>query len=201
MSDTQIKAAELKAAMEEYENIIESLGMTMEGFESLSGTIESSFEDVFMSMIDGTKSAKDAFRAMATDIIKELFRVLVVQQLVGSFQSGKGILGLIGGAMGIPTMPGRASGGTVQAGSPYIVGEHGREPFVPEQNGRILSVAQAKSAVAGGDGAPVIVNQTINVSAGVSQTVRAEMIALQPLLSQRLIADIEDAKRRSTGAF
>lgn len=35
-------------------------------------------------------------------------------------------------------LPGRASGGPVRAGSPYMVGERGWEVFVPDTNGRII---------------------------------------------------------------
>ena len=35
--------------------------------------------------------------------------------------------------------PGRAGGGSVQKGQPYIVGEAGKEMFVPNQNGTIVS--------------------------------------------------------------
>ena len=36
------------------------------------------------------------------------------------------------------------------AGNPYMVGVRGREPFIPSQNGRILSRADAKQAMSGG---------------------------------------------------
>jgi hypothetical protein len=56
----------------------------------LSNTIASSFSDSFMSIVDGTATVKDAFRAMALDIVKHLYKVLVMQQMINS----------IGGAMG-----------------------------------------------------------------------------------------------------
>ena len=49
--------------------------------------MESGMTSAFMSMVDGTASAKDAFKSMAAEVIKELYRVLVVQQLVGSFDA------------------------------------------------------------------------------------------------------------------
>ena len=54
------------------------------------------FDDFFMALVDGTTTAKDAFRAMATDIIQQLYRILVVEQLVQS------ISGAIQGAMAGP---------------------------------------------------------------------------------------------------
>ena len=148
-----------------------------------------------MGMVDGTMSAKDAFKSMAADIIKELYRVLVVQRLVGSFATatsgGSGILGAIGGALGIT---GNAAGGMVQAGQPSIVGEHGRELFVPSSAGRVLSVPQAKAAVNGGGGVTVV--QNISISTGVQQTVRNEIKSMMPQIADSAKAAVLDARRR-----
>ena len=179
---------------------LQQLGFDAETLENTMMMVESSMEQAFMSMVDGTMSAKDAFKSMAADIIKELYRVLVVQQMVGSFTSGGGgILGSIFGAMSGGGGGGKASGGAVQAGQPYITGEHGRELFVPSSAGRVLSVAQSKAAVGGGEGS-VIVNQTINVSTGVQQTVRAEIRSLMPQISDAAKTAVIDAKRRG-GAY
>ena len=126
---------------------------------SIGDTLQSSMEGAFMSMIDGTATAEDAFRSMAKDIISELYRVLVVQQLVGQFEPGGG--GILGGIFG--AVMGRASGGPVSAGKPYMVGEHGRELFVPQSAGRVLSVAQTKNA---GSFGGVVINQEITVNQG-----------------------------------
>jgi hypothetical protein len=181
-----------------------TLGMAKQKLDQATGaaidlssvftTMESSMTSAFMSMVDGTMTAKDAFRSMAVDIIKELYRVLVVQQLVGSFNTatgtGSGIVGAIGGALS-----GKAAGGPVQAGVPTIAGEHGRELFVPQSNGRIMTVAQTKQ-MQGGGGGGVVVNQTINVTTGVQQTVRAEIKSLMPQIADNAKAAVLDAKRR-----
>jgi len=54
-----------------------------EKMKSVSNTIESSMEGAFMSVVDGTKTVGDAFRSMAVEIIKELYRVFVVKQITG----------------------------------------------------------------------------------------------------------------------
>ena len=77
------------------------------------------------------------------------------------------------------------------------VGEHGREPFIPSQNGRILSVAQSKDAMAGGSGQSI--NQTINVSTGVAQTVRTEIRTMMPQIIQAAKAAVSDEARRNPG--
>jgi hypothetical protein len=52
----------------------------------IADTVSGAFGDMFMNMIDGTMSAKDAFRAMAADIIRELYRIMVVEQMVQSIK-------------------------------------------------------------------------------------------------------------------
>jgi len=199
MSDAAIIALKTKDALAVYQAQVQNLGLTMSEFETISSTIQSSMEDAFMGMVDGTTSAKDAFRSMAADIIKELYRVLVVQRMVGQVatagKAGSGILGMIGGALGIT---GKASGGPLQAGQPSVVGEHGRELFVPSSAGRVLSVPQSKAAVGGGG--YVTVMQSINVSTGVQQTVRAEIMSLMPQISEASKSAVLDARRRG-GSF
>jgi hypothetical protein len=166
---------------------LRGLGFDVENLQSTMQMVESSMENAFMSMVDGTMTAQDAFKSMAASIIKELFRVLVVQRLVGGITT----------ALGFPSagpVVGAASGRSMQAGQPAVVGEHGRELFVPQTAGRVLSVAQAQNAVGGGGA--VVVNQTINVSTGVQQTVRAEIKQLMPQIAESAKSAVVDAKRR-----
>lgn len=156
-------------------------------FQTIMQSVEGSIENAFMAMIDGTMSTKDAFRSMARDIIRELYRVLVVQQLVRGISSAIGLATMgLGGFY--------ASGGTVQGGTPVVTGEHGRELFVPQQDGRIMSAAQTREMMSGGGG--VTINQTINVSTGVAQTVRTEIKSLMPQIAENAKAAVLDAKRR-----
>lgn len=203
LSESELASLRAAEALKVYTDQLEQLGVTAAEFETIGSTMQSSMESAFMSIVDGTASSKDAFKSMAADIIRQLYRVLVVQRMVGQLQTatsaGSGILGAIGGALGIT---GQASGGAVQAGRPYMTGEHGRELFVPSTAGRVLSVAQSKAAVGGGDS--VVVNQTINVTTGIQQTVRAEIVGLMPQIQEASKAAVLDAKRRGgsfAGAF
>jgi hypothetical protein len=184
--------------------VMQSLGVASSDLNSIMSTVESSMENAFMGMVDGTMSAKDAFKSMASSIIKELFRVLVVQRLVNSISGA--IFG--GGGGGAPAASIRpmarpmASGGSVQSGQPYVTGEHGRELFVPSQNGRILSVAQSQNAArggGGGDGVTVIQNNTFG--GGVT---RAEINSMLPKMVEATKAAVADSKLRGGsygGAF
>ena len=157
--------------------------------DSMSDTLEQGFEDVFMSMLDGTKSFEDQVKQTMSMVIRELYRVLVVQQMVNAAMNLIGVGSPTGGGGG-----GKASGGPVQPGQPYTVGEHGREIFVPSSAGRILSVPQSKDAISGGG--DVVINQTINVTTGVQQTVRAEIKSLMPQIAESAKGAVADAKMR-----
>jgi hypothetical protein len=161
---------------------------------NLGSVIESSMSRGFTSMLDGTKSAKEAFRDMAKSIISSLYDVLVVQQLVGSFSKGGGgilgsLFGIFGGISGK-----RESGGPVTSGKAYLVGESGPELMVPSRNSHIVP-----NGGSGGTG-QIVVHQTINVTTGVQQTVRSEITALMPQIADSAKAAVLDARRRG-GAF
>jgi len=166
------------------------MGDAMDDLDSIAGTLENSLENVFMSAIDGADSFKDTVRQTAVSVVRELYRVLVVQRMVNA---AMGLFGVspapTGGGGG-----GRAAGGPVEAGRAYTVGEHGRELFVPSSAGRILSVPQAKAAISGGDG--VVVHQTINVTTGVQQTVRNEIQSLMPQIAESAKTAVADARQR-----
>lgn len=196
LSESELASLRAAKALKVYTDQLEQLGVTAAEFETIGNTMQSSMESAFMSMVDGTGSAKDAFKSMAVDVIRQLYRVLVVQRMVGQLatatSAGTGIMGFIGSSLGIT---GAASGRSVNAGQPYVTGEHGRELFVPSSAGRVLSLAQSKSAInGGGDG--VVVNQTINVSTGVQQTVRTEIKQLMPQIAESAKTAVADAKRR-----
>jgi hypothetical protein len=72
-----------------------------------------------------------------------------------------------------------------------MVGERGPELFVPNTSGMIVP----HEALQGGGGG-VTVKQTINVTTGVQQTVRAEILTLMPQIANAAKAAVSDAKLR-----
>ncbi|MEO6041796.1 MAG: tail tape measure protein [Croceibacterium sp.] len=61
--------------------------------------------------------------------------------------SGSGIAGILTGAIGsLFGLPGRATGGPVSPGQPYLVGERGPELFVPTAAGRVETGAASRGA-------------------------------------------------------
>jgi hypothetical protein len=172
----------------------------------IADTVSGAFGDMFMNMIDGTVSAKDAFRAMAADIIRELYRIMVVEQMV---QSIKGAI--LGGFAPAPSQ-GRSyappvaprgnllnlDGGGYTGSGPRSGGLDGKGGFMAMLHPRETVVDHTKGQGVGGD--TVTVNQTINVTTGVQQTVRAEVMGLMPQIAEASKAAVLDAKRRG-GAF
>ncbi len=161
----------------------------MKGITTVADMIGSKFETAFMSAVKGTTSMKDAFRQMAIDIIGELYRIFVVKQITGFIT--RSITAAFPTFAGIPA---RASGGPVNANSPYMVGERGPELFVPARSGSIMPNSSLKS------GGNVVVQQTINVTTGVQQTVRNEIQTLLPQIAEASKAAVLDARRRG-GSF
>lgn len=169
----------------------ETVDPAIERMRALGQSIKDSMSSAFMSMVDGTKSVKDAFKEMARSIILKLYEVLVVQQIVNGITGafGKAFPG-IGKALGF-----MADGGTAQANKPYIVGERGPELMVPGRSSAIIP----NDKLGGGGG--IVVNQTINISTGVQQTVRSEIRSLMPQIAESAKAAVFDAQRRSVNGM
>lgn len=147
-------------------------------------------ESAMMSMVDGTKTVSAAFKSMASEIIKALYRIYVVKKITGM------ITGAIDGyfapdVAATAAVPGVANGGPVQYGNSYLVGERGPEIFTPGMGGGQIT-SNSKSGIGSG----VTIVQNINVSTGVQQTVRAEIRQLMPQIANSAKAAVVDAKRR-----
>jgi hypothetical protein len=112
---------------------------TADGFENFGVSSLRSFEDALVSLGDKTTSTSEKFKKMTASILSDLGRLLIRQNLTGPLAGVIG--GLFSGGASDPwsgIVPGRAGGGPVTAGNPYIVGESGRELFVPRQDGMII---------------------------------------------------------------
>ena len=122
-----------------------------------------------MSIADGTLTAAEAFKKMAYEIIKELYRVLVVQKIVGSWTageggapgSGSGLVGLI--MKGIGGLPSAEGGGFTGVGS-RSGGVDGRGGFhaILHPNETVIDHTQRGAAGGGGGSQTVVQNVTVN---------------------------------------
>lgn len=114
----------------------------------------SSFEDAFASILDGSKSIKDAFTDLGDAIVAQIARMIAqdwVNKLFGEQGStgGGGFGDLISGffssfssgssgGFDLSGTAGFATGGTPPVGVPYIVGENGPELRIDKSPGLIV---------------------------------------------------------------
>jgi hypothetical protein len=108
-------------------------------------------------IIDGISLAMKGLVAAVNLVISGLNLLISAYNIVNNITGGKDL----------PKIPKLAKGGTVQANSPYIVGEVGPELFVPSSGGRIVPNNQLGSG--GG-------NIFINVSGAIDQEGTARRI-------------------------
>lgn len=138
--------------------------------------IESYVVDELQSVQDSIASGIQKKLGVKDPLLAGLINLFIEQNIIKPLanalaQSGSGGGGLGGLVAGITTFlrpsvstPGRAIGGPVKAGVPYLVGENGgpqgRELFVPQQSGTIIPNHRLR----GNSGAPVV-NQTFVLDA------------------------------------
>ena len=91
-----------------------------------------------------------------------------------------------------------AGGGSASVNVPRMVGERGPELFIPHTSGIVKNNADTKSMM--GSGKPIVINQNLNFSTGVSQTVRAEVMNMLPQIQSSTMEAIVDSKQRG-GSF
>lgn len=115
-------------------------------YKKVGDAIKTNVSDAIINAIEGTKSLGES----ALDIVKQLSKQFLQMGINQAF----GALGQTGGIFGKLFGGGRASGGTVQGGRSYMVGERGPELFTPGRTGSI-----APSGSFGG------ANVTVNVDA------------------------------------
>jgi len=180
----------MKTPLEQFADGIKTVEDSMQDI-ALGGLMK--LEDGLAGLINGTKSASEAFRDMANNIINDMIRMVIQQSITAPLAGALSgaISGMFGGAA-VPATP-KAIGGSVQSGRTHLVGERGPELFIPSASGSIVP----NNAMGGGG---VTVVQNINVSTGVQQTVRAEIMTLMPQISNAAKSAVAEARLRG-GSF
>jgi hypothetical protein len=117
------------SALEELESMYAAIGQS----------ISTGIVDALSAAVEGTKSLAD----VASQVLRQVANILL------QF----GVNTALGGIPGLSAFfPGRAAGGPVTGGKPYMVGEKGPELFVPNSSGNIVPNNKL------GGGANVVVN-------------------------------------------
>ena len=185
----------------EIQRVLDGLG------DGVAKTFEQTGNKIFDAFARGEAGAlnfKDILRQVFIDIQKLLFQILVMDRITKAIREGMsgggGLSGLVsslftkGGAT-TATEGSHASGGTIQANRPSLVGERGPELFVPGSAGVIKNNADTRSMMGGGGGS-VNITQNLNFALGVTNTVRSEIANMLPTIQQSTISAVADAKLR-----
>ena len=160
-----------------------------------------SFTNDFVNALIEGGNALDAFKNLAKNIVSQIIstflQMVIINKILNSVFGGFGGNPLptmsyqSGSGFQMDKIPGRARGGPVSGGRPYLVGERGPEIFVPNAGGRIMSNSQSSAA-----GGGVLINQNLNFSTGVQSTVRQEVIKMLPMISDMSKAAVLEASSR-----
>lgn len=191
--------ANQKAAQEEY---IRKLDEEKQRQEDLANSIGSSFETALMSIVDGTKSVEDAFRTMATEVIKELYRVLVVQKMVNAAKMAFGFAD--GGVIHNGSVVPYANGGVVgsptyfpmSGGRTGLMGEAGPEAIMPLKRGKNGKLGVSVE----GQSDAVVVNNYFNFAANGDDSVKRIIVQSMPQITEAAKSGVLDARKRG-GSF
>jgi len=146
VAETQIKSLvdtipELAKMSPEMDAILSRADEIKSSFDSIGQAVANSFK----GMLTGAMSFKDAMRGIISAVIDELFRLFVVQQIVGM------VSGTLSSAFGIKDPTKKAIGGSVGKNRPYMVGEQGPELFIPGGSGTIIPNRNLSSNSGGGN--------------------------------------------------
>jgi hypothetical protein len=150
MAEDQIRSLletvpEMAKMSDEMEAIISRNEELNNSFDAIGQSVSNSFK----GMLTGAMSFRDAMKGIISAVIDELWRLFVVQQIVGV------VKGALGSVFGLPTVPGKAIGGSVGKNRPYMVGEQGPELFIPGGSGTIIPNRNLPS---GGGGSPISIS-------------------------------------------
>ena len=177
----------LEQRLEEQQNTQQSILSSLEG---LSAGFSETLAESLLSGKLALDDFKDVAKSFVSTIIKQFIRLESVNRMLNS------IFGLQG-QNALPTgniLANNATGGRAQRGVPTLVGERGPEIIIPQTASSVVNSNNTRSALRGsGD---VVVNQSINVSTGVSQTVRAELLNFLPAIQNSTISALVQAKSK-----
>ena len=207
-ADKKAKEEDLRALAEDVakqEELTKVFEEQRQAQKDLADTIANSMGDALTSIVDGTKSVKDAFKDMARAIIAELYQIYVVKQITGmisaainpylpqvpnangnAFSGGNIVPYADGGVVGSPTTFPMNDGRT------GLMGEAGPEAIMPLKRGK-----DGKLGVqADGGSGDVIIHQNFNFQANGDESVKKIIAQQAPAIANMTKKQILDDRRR-----
>ena len=180
-----------------------AFGALLSGLTSLFGNIIAGVQQAFSQVVAAIPPIVPRILAILFPLPAMIIRLFtnggIGQKIVGTIIEGlkakfaalvgwirgawQTISGIVAGggtppanAPAAPNPPGRATGGPVRAGHPYIVGERRRELFVPGMDGAIIPRV-ARPVTGGGGGVTINAPITIHAAGGNAMEIRDQVRA------------------------
>ena len=157
------------------------------------------FTDAFTDAITGAKNFGDAMRDMAKSVVDSLIKMLVQYYITKPlFDAITGSFGGGGNANAAGNAAGTNLGGSRSFNGGGFTGMGSRSGGVDGKGGfpAILHPNETVIDHTKGQSSGVVVQQTIYVTTGVQQTVRAEIVQLMPQIAQAAKGAVADARLR-----
>ena len=195
----------------------EKLAEAKKKVEAVASTLATETVGALRDIVNGTKTASQAFRDMAINIIQQIMNILIWQPLIesltnsisgaitGSAGGGGAMGGIIGSIFGFQKGGAFSSGNVIPfanggvVGSPTmfgmsggrtgLMGEAGPEAIMPLKRG-----SDGKLGVEGGGN--VTVHQTFNFSANGDESVKKIIAQAAPKIAQMTEAKIINSRQR-----
>lgn len=142
---------------------VDAMRGTLDG--PLAGGVDRAGRTIETTLLRAARTGKIGFDDLAKVAIRALDEIakaaldLPSPSMGGGGGGGSGSSGLVSLLINLLGSPGRATGGPVSPGRPYLVGERGPELFVPTSAGQVATAAP-------GGGRDVRVAITVNAAAG-----------------------------------
>ena len=173
-------------------NVVDGLS---DGF---ANTLVTAMETGKLSLKSVGSVVKQVMAEMARDFLKAQIRAMLLRTAMSAIGMGPPPSSAFVGGGNLSGVGTFAGGGKVQARRPVMVGERGPELFVPNTGGIVKNNMDTKGMMSSGK--PIVINQNLNFSTGVSQTVRAEVMNMLQKIQSSTLEAMVDAKQRG-GAF
>ncbi len=187
----------------EMQDVVDHLGKLKDGLEEVTTfssemqqtiiSASNAFTTDFVNSLLAGENALDSFKDFAKNIVSQIIATFLQMAVVNKILNS--VFGLTGtDALPTISLGKKAGGGTVQGGSPYMVGERGPEIFVPNTGGTIMNNMNSKNAMGGGT--PINIYQNVNFATGVVSTVRAEVTKMMPQIADVTKAAVQESAMR-----
>jgi hypothetical protein len=170
---------------------VKALTAETEALRQAAGDMGFAFSSAFEDAVLEGEKLSGVMRSLAQDVLRVFLRLGVTNPMINTLFGASGLN--VGGFNPLPALfgGGKAAGGPVAEGTPYLVGERGPELFVPGGTGKIVPNHQL------GEGRAVVVHVTNTFQSGVT---RQEVAGLLPQLVDASKNAVLDAVNRG-GAY